>query len=103
MWSEQGVVIGYDARYNSKLFAELCSIVFLNNNFRVHLFGNYVATPFVPFAILELGCLAGIMVTGCHYPKNINGLKVSFSLSHSHCCLTWLFSLISRFIGQTVL
>ncbi|EDW10483.2 uncharacterized protein Dmoj_GI21115 [Drosophila mojavensis] len=79
MWSERGVVIGYDARYNSKLFAELCSIVFLNNNFRVHLFGNYVSTPFVPFTIFELDCLAGIMVTGCHHPKNINGLKIYWS------------------------
>ncbi|XP_064536177.1 phosphopentomutase-like isoform X1 [Drosophila montana] len=75
-WSDQGLVIGYDSRHNSKRFAELSSVVFLNNNFRVYLFNRYVATPFVPFTILRLGCLAGVMVTASHNPKQDNGYKV---------------------------
>ncbi|KFB53136.1 phosphoglucomutase [Anopheles sinensis] len=57
----RGVVLGYDGRYNSKRFAELSACVFLHENIPVWLYGRTVATPFVPFAVLELKCLAGIM------------------------------------------
>ncbi|XP_064547838.1 phosphopentomutase [Drosophila montana] len=75
-WSERGIVFGYDARHNSKRFAELSAIVFLKNNFRVYLFNRYAATPFVSFAIKELNCLAGVQVTASHNPKKDNGYKV---------------------------
>ncbi|XP_030559956.1 glucose 1,6-bisphosphate synthase [Drosophila novamexicana] len=75
-WSERGIVFGYDARHNSKRFAELSALVFLKNNFRVYLFKRYAATPFVPFAIKKLNCLAGVQVTASHNPKKDNGYKV---------------------------
>ncbi|KAH8355238.1 hypothetical protein KR093_009389, partial [Drosophila rubida] len=75
-WADQGVVIGYDARHNSKRFAELTSTVFVNNGFRVYLFRQFVATPFVPYTILRYNCLAGVMVTASHNPKQDNGYKV---------------------------
>ncbi|ALC41341.1 Pgm, partial [Drosophila busckii] len=62
------VVIGYDGRHHSKRFAELAATVFLSNQFRVHLFGRTVATPFIPFAVKKLNCLAGVMVTASHNP-----------------------------------
>ncbi|XP_022224637.2 glucose 1,6-bisphosphate synthase [Drosophila obscura] len=71
-----GVVIGYDGRYNSKRFAQLTSAVFLNNNYKVYLFNRMIPTPFIPFAIVALKCLAGIVVTASHNPKEDNGFKV---------------------------
>ncbi|KAH8331645.1 hypothetical protein KR074_008924 [Drosophila pseudoananassae] len=78
-WSERGIVFGYDGRYNSHRFAELSAIVFLSNDFKVWLFKRVVATPMVPYAILRLQCLAGVMVTASHNPKEDNGYKVYWS------------------------
>ncbi|XP_017019697.1 glucose 1,6-bisphosphate synthase [Drosophila kikkawai] len=74
--TEQGVVVGYDGRYNSKRFAHLIATVFLNNDFKVYLFSRMVPTPFIPFTIVTLKCLAGIIVTASHNQKEDNGLKV---------------------------
>lgn len=75
-WAKRGIVIGYDARHHSKRFAELTAIVFLANNFRVHLYRLFVATPIVPYTIIKLQCLAGVQVTASHNPKDDNGYKV---------------------------
>lgn len=71
-----GVVVGFDGRYNSKRFAELTTAVFLNANIPVYLYSEMVATPFIPFAISQKKCLAGVMVTASHNPKEDNGYKV---------------------------
>ncbi|KAH8298428.1 hypothetical protein KR044_002484 [Drosophila immigrans] len=76
MWSDRGIVVGFDARYNSQRFADLTAIVFLSNNFRVYLYKCFVPTPFIPYSILRLNCLAGVMVTASHNPKQDNGYKV---------------------------
>lgn len=73
---ERGIVFGYDGRYNSKRFAELSSTIFVQNGIRVFLYSRMVATPFVPFAISQKNCLAGVMVTASHNPKEDNGYKV---------------------------
>ncbi|KAH8355679.1 glucose 1,6-bisphosphate synthase [Drosophila serrata] len=78
-WSERGVVFGYDGRYNSHRFAELSAIVFLNNDFKVWQYRRYVHTPLVPYAIIRLQCLAGVMVTASHNPKEDNGYKIFWS------------------------
>lgn len=57
-------------------FAELSTSVFLNEGIPVHLYGEIVATPFVPFAISHMNLLAGVMVTASHNPKEDNGYKV---------------------------
>ncbi|XP_034475978.1 glucose 1,6-bisphosphate synthase-like [Drosophila innubila] len=76
MWPERGIVVGFDGRYNSQRFAELTAIVFLSSNFRVYLFERPVPTPFVPYTIQRLNCLAGVMVTASHNPKQENGYKI---------------------------
>ncbi|EDW08159.1 glucose 1,6-bisphosphate synthase [Drosophila mojavensis] len=78
-WSEQGIVFGYDARHNSKRFAQLSALVFLENGFRVYLYTCFVATPIVPFSIKKLKCLAGVQVTASHNRKEDNGYKVYWS------------------------
>ncbi|KAM8711615.1 hypothetical protein ACLKA7_012170 [Drosophila subpalustris] len=75
----QGVVIGYDGRFNGKRFAQLIGAVFLNSSFRVYFFGRMVPTPFVSFAVVHLKCLAGIIVTASHNPKSDNGFKFFWS------------------------
>lgn len=73
---QQGIVLGYDGRYNSRRFAELSAAVFLAENIRVFLFSKMTPTPFVPFCILKEKAAAGIMVTASHNPKEDNGYKV---------------------------
>ncbi|TDG49369.1 hypothetical protein AWZ03_004237 [Drosophila navojoa] len=78
-WAERGVVIGFDGRYNSQRFAELTTIVFLSNNFRVFQFKRMVGTPFVPYTVMRMHSLAGVMITASHNPKQENGYKVYWS------------------------
>lgn len=73
---ENGVVLGFDGRYNSKRFAELTAKVFISSNVKVHLFSGTCPTPFVSFATIKYGCVGGIMVTASHNPKEDNGYKV---------------------------
>ena len=77
---ERGIAIGYDHRergaLNSRGFAHLCARVFLSKGFKVYLFSDIVATPFIPFCVDKHGCAAGVMVTASHNPKADNGFKV---------------------------
>lgn len=73
-----GVVIGYDARHNSRKFAERAAVCMLQEDIPVRLFSQIVPTPFVPFAVRNLSAVAGIVVTASHNPKQDNGYKVYF-------------------------
>lgn len=75
----RGVVIGYDGRHNSRFYAKLAAAVFLSEGFKVHLFSREVCTPFVPFGVLKLNTIAGIMITASHNPKDDNGYKLYWS------------------------
>lgn len=70
------VVIGHDARYNSRRFASLAAAAFLSKGFEVIWFDQLVHTPMIPFAVRHYGTAAGVMVTASHNPKNDNGYKV---------------------------
>jgi phosphomannomutase len=72
----RGIVIGHDHRHNSAIFARITAEVFLSEGYVVHLFSELVATPLVPFAIVRKNCVAGVMVTASHNPKEDNGYKV---------------------------
>jgi phosphomannomutase len=77
---EKGLAIGYDHRrlgsISSRRLAETTATVFLAAGFKVYFMENFVATPYVPFAIQHFKCAAGIMVTASHNPKADNGYKV---------------------------
>jgi phosphoglucomutase/phosphopentomutase len=73
---KRGVVIGHDARHNSQRFAALAAAVFLSQGIRVYLYHDIVPTPYVPFAVVHYGTVAGIMITASHNPKEDNGYKV---------------------------
>jgi phosphomannomutase len=78
---DQGVVIGYDGRYNSQRYAQNSANIFLSKGFKVFLFNRMVATPHVSFGVVDRHAAAGIMVTASHNPKNDNGYKVYWSNS----------------------
>jgi len=69
------VVIGHDCRNNSRLFAETAAEIFSANDIKVYLFDDLRPTPEVSFAIRELGCQSGIILTASHNPKQYNGYK----------------------------
>ncbi len=71
-----GVVIGYDARHNSKKFAELAAAAFIAKGIRVLWYEDTVHTPMVPFAVKQFHAAAGVMITASHNPKDDNGYKV---------------------------
>jgi len=76
---KHGVVVGFDARHNSKRFADLVANVLTLNNIKVLKFSDIVATPFVPYAVRVYKAVMGIMVTASHNPKQDNGYKVYWS------------------------
>lgn len=70
------VVIGYDSRNNSHLFAKEVAQVLLKNQIVVYFFDDLRPTPEVSFAVRELKCDLGIVITASHNPKEYNGYKV---------------------------
>ena len=69
------VAIAHDSRNNSRAFAERVADIFAANDFKVYLFDALRPTPELSFAIRELGCQSGVMVTASHNPKEYNGYK----------------------------
>ena len=70
---EISVVIGHDCRNNSRFFAEVSADIFTANGIKTYLFEDLRPTPEVSFAIRELGCQSGIILTASHNPKEYNG------------------------------
>lgn len=73
---KKGVVIAYDSRNNSALFAMECAKVLCANGIKTYLFESLRPTPELSFALRYLKCARGIVVTASHNPKEYNGYKV---------------------------
>jgi phosphoglucomutase len=69
------VAIAHDSRNNSRFFAETTAAVFSANGIHVYLFKELRPTPELSFAIRELGCKSGVVVTASHNPREYNGYK----------------------------
>ncbi|MFY0598557.1 MAG: phospho-sugar mutase [Cyclobacteriaceae bacterium] len=69
------VAIAHDSRNNSRFFAETTAAVFSANGIKVFLFESLRPTPELSFAIRELGCKSGVVLTASHNPKEYNGYK----------------------------
>ena len=70
------VVIGRDCRNNGEDLEKIVSKVFSSNGIKVYKFKSIQPTPIVSFAIKELKCKCGIVLTASHNPKEYNGYKV---------------------------
>jgi phosphomannomutase len=70
------VAIAYDCRHNSKELSKVVADVFSANGITVFLFSDLRATPELSFAVKELGCQCGIVLTASHNPSEYNGYKV---------------------------
>ncbi len=74
--SAKSIAISYDSRIKSDLFSRTAAGVFAANGIRVYIYSELMPTPCLSYAVRELGCDAGIMVTASHNPSKYNGYKV---------------------------
>ncbi len=72
----KGVAIAYDNRHFSKEFAKQSALVLSNHGIKSYVFSELRPTPELSFAVRYLECVAGIVVTASHNPKEYNGYKV---------------------------
>ncbi|MDL2251599.1 phospho-sugar mutase [Odoribacter sp. OttesenSCG-928-J03] len=72
---EKSVCIGHDCRNNSRYYAEVTAAIFSANGITAYLFEDLRPTPEMSYAIRELGCKGGVIITASHNPKEYNGYK----------------------------
>ena len=72
----RSIAISYDSRIKSTLFAKTAAEVFAANGIKVFIYKELMPTPCLSYAVRELNCSAGIMVTASHNPSKYNGYKV---------------------------
>ena len=73
---KKGVAIAFDSRNMSPEFAQEAALCLAANGIRAYIFPSLRPTPMLSFALRELGCTAGIVVTASHNPPEYNGYKV---------------------------
>lgn len=76
---KMGVAIAYDCRIGSEEYALNAALVLAGNGIKAYLFKSLRSTPELSFAVRELKCVAGIVVTASHNPQEYNGYKVYWS------------------------
>ncbi len=73
---KRGVAIAFDSRHMSKEFSEEAALILNANGIKTYLFESLRPVPELSFAVRELKCIAGIMITASHNPPKYNGYKV---------------------------
>ena len=71
----QKAAIGYDSRHNSQLFAEVCAVAFAEVGIQTYLYDRLAPTPMLSYAVRELGCGCGIVISASHNAGAYNGVK----------------------------
>ena len=71
----QKAAIGYDSRHNSQLFAEVCAVAFAEAGIHTWLYDRLAPTPMLSYAVRELGCGCGIVISASHNAGEYNGVK----------------------------
>ena len=73
---KKGVAIGFDSRHMSKEFSDMAALCLNANGIKTYVFDSLRPAPEISFAVRELGCIAGIVITASHNPPEYNGYKV---------------------------
>ena len=73
---EKGVAIAHDSRIMSPEFAKEAALCLNANGIKTYVFDSLRPTPELSFALRELGCISGIVITASHNPREYNGYKV---------------------------
>ena len=71
----QKAAIGYDSRHNSELFAQVCAVAFAEVGIKTYVYDRLAPTPMLSFAVRELGCGCGIVISASHNAGAYNGVK----------------------------
>lgn len=71
----QRCAIGYDSRRNSRRYAELCAVALAERGVHVYVYHELAPTPMLSFAVRQLGCGCGIVVSASHNAGIYNGIK----------------------------
>ena len=71
----QKAAIGYDSRHNSQLFAEICAVAFAEAGIHAYLYDRLAPTPMLSYAVRQLGCGCGIVISASHNAGAYNGVK----------------------------
>lgn len=74
--NQASVALSYDSRNKSEIFAKQAAMVLAGNKINVYMYKNIMPTPCLSFAVRELKCSSGIMITASHNPAKYNGYKV---------------------------
>lgn len=67
--------IGYDSRHNSQLFAQVCAVAFAEKGIFTYLFDRLAPTPMLSYAVRQLNCGCGIVISASHNAGAYNGVK----------------------------
>ena len=73
---QRSIAISYDSRIKSDLFAKVSAAIFAENGIKAYIYPQLMPTPLLSWAVRELHCSAGVMVTASHNPSKYNGYKV---------------------------
>ena len=73
---DRRIAVSYDSRIKADLFAKVAAGVFAANGIKVFIYTELMPTPCLSYAVRELNCAAGVMVTASHNPAKYNGYKV---------------------------
>ena len=73
---DKGVAIAHDSRIMSTEFADEAALCLNANGIKAYVFDSLRPTPELSFAVRELGCISGIVITASHNPREYNGYKV---------------------------
>lgn len=73
------VMVGYDCRFNGKLFAETVANILAHHQIKVFITPSFVSTPMISLATVQKQCTAGIIITASHNPPEYSGFKIKAS------------------------
>lgn len=73
---KKGVAIAFDSRRMSPEFAEITALVLNGNGIKTYIYPSLRPTPMLSFAVRELNCTGGVVITASHNPPEYNGYKV---------------------------